>query len=103
MIFSAARVSVRRPCFVLKATVHREDKKKGCFAFRPLDLPAIYRLVFVSCTFCREPPTEIPLSHINPTRPFYRSNPAVYSFCEHYLTCLAILFSYSLLSIVNHD
>jgi hypothetical protein len=41
--------------------------RKGSFAFRPLDLPAIYRLVFVSCTFCGKPPTEIPPSHIKPT------------------------------------
>jgi hypothetical protein len=42
--------------------------RKGSFAFWSLDLPAIYRLVFVSCTFCGKPPTEIPLSHIKPTK-----------------------------------
>jgi hypothetical protein len=35
-------------------------KKIGCFVFKPLGFPVIYRLVLVSCTFYGKPPTKIP-------------------------------------------
>jgi hypothetical protein len=30
-------------------------------------------------------------THKSPPKPFYRSNPIIHPFCEHYLMCLAYL------------
>jgi hypothetical protein len=62
--------------------------RKGSFAFRPLGLPAIYRLVYVSCTFYGKPPTEIPPSTHKSNQAVFRSNPYFRSIREYYSLCL---------------
>jgi hypothetical protein len=80
-----------------------ERRWVGRFANRSVCSPLIFLCSFVSCKFPGKPPTKIPLfTHKTHPRPFYRSNPEFYPFHEHYLMCLVILFSYSLLSRVNH-
>jgi hypothetical protein len=66
-------------------------RRKGCLSIRSLEKKKIptYDMCFV--LFVENPLQKSYLSHINPTEPFFRSNPGLRSFREHYSMCLADL------------
>jgi hypothetical protein len=67
-------------------------KKTPCFVLRPLAFLVIFRSVLCLDQSIENPLRKSHLSHINHACAFYRSNPVLCSFREHYLMCLGNLF-----------